>query len=110
MTPASLEDIVAHKTGAQIDVLMAHHVGKSVRASGKVESVSVAGMFPQATIRSNVLLLLFFDTTEDYDPKLALLALNIGDEVIVSGQTRTFGKGFVSLENCRLIEARGRSS
>jgi hypothetical protein len=47
---------------------------------------------------------LFFD--KDAEPQL--LALNLGDKIVVSGRIHGISDGFVGLDKCKLIEARGR--
>jgi hypothetical protein len=107
LSAASLQEIFAGRTHAQADQLMEHHVGKPVRVSGVVESVSLSLRIPQVHLRSAAgpLLQLFFDA-EDYDAKPVLLALNAGDNVFVSGQIWKFGDRMVSIDRCKVIDVR----
>lgn len=109
MSPASLKELIAGRTDAQSDKLMEQHVGKRVRVSGEVESVTL-GRIPQVQIRSSIALVLFFDATENYDVEPVLLAINKGDEITVSGQIFKIHEITVSLDYCKLIEARGQVS
>jgi len=110
MSPASLTELFAGKTDAQADTLMKQHVGKPVRVSGEVSKVEF-GQISQVVLDRDapVSLLLFFDA-DDYDAKPLLLALNKGDKIVASGQIYKIHETTVSLDNCKLIEARGRVS
>lgn len=106
----SLKDSFAGRTQAQGDKLMEQHVGKPVRISGEVERVALgshAGI-PSVTLKATSALLLFFDPEDDYDPVPIVLALNVGDKIVVSGRVDRLAPEMVSLDHCRLIEARGR--
>jgi hypothetical protein len=105
MTAASLKEILAGRTFAQIDKLMEQHVGKSVRVSGEVEYVLFGATFPQVRLRSAVPLQLFFDD-DDYDAESPLLTVNEGDTIVVTGRIYKVGGTSVDLAKCRLIEAR----
>jgi hypothetical protein len=39
-----------------------------------------------------------------------LLALNMGDEIVASGDIWSINKTLISLDKCKLVEARGRVS
>lgn len=110
MTPASLKATFANRTEAQRDALMEQHVGKPVRISGEVVGVQLGTVVPLVSLKSKIALHLFFDPTEDYDPKPALLALNKGERIDVSGKIHKFGEKSLSVDHCRLINARGRLS
>ena len=104
----SLKALFAGRTEAQGRALMKQHVGKPVRVFGEVEDVKLTGT-PRVDLRSAVALLLFFDA-DDYDPGPVLLSLHIGDKIVVSGQIHEFTEAVVFLDQCRLIETRGRVS
>jgi hypothetical protein len=107
MSPASLKELFAGRTEAQSSKLLEQHIGKSVRVSGEVTKVEFAALTTSVSLHAAVNLLLFFD--KDAEPQL--LALNLGDEVVVSGQIQKFPtETMMSLEKCKLIEARGRVS
>ncbi len=108
MSSASLKEVFAGRTEAQGKALMKQHVGKAVRVSGEVQGVKLTGT-PRVDLRSAVALLLFFDA-DDYDPAPVLLSLHIGDKIVVSGQIYEFTEAVVFLDQCRLIETRGRVS
>jgi hypothetical protein len=57
---------------------------------------------PKVTLDTPVVLLLFFD---GHDPK-PLLALNVGDKIIATGQVHAITKSVVALDHCNLVEAR----
>jgi uncharacterized membrane protein len=119
MTPASLKELVAHKTHAQLDQLMDQHRGKPVRVSGEVEKVEFGfgASLPSVTLKTPIPFLLFFDA-EDYDAKSVLLTLNKGDKIVVSGQIRKFEPSFlmeivaviVALDKCKVLDARAAGS
>jgi hypothetical protein len=104
MSPASLKELFAGRTQAQGEKLTEQHVGKPVRVSGEVDSVQRRPI-PAVTLKSSVLLFLYFDA-DDYDAEPLLLTLNKGDRIIVSGQVHRFTEASVSLDRCNLIEAR----
>jgi hypothetical protein len=107
MSPASLKELFAGRTEAQSSKLLEQHIGKSVRVSGEVTKVEFAAFTTSVSLHAAVNLLLFFD--KDAEPQL--LVLNLGDEVAVSGQIQKFPtETMISLEKCKLIEARGRRS
>lgn len=108
MSPASLKELFAGRTDAQVVTLMKQHVGKSVRVSGEVEGVEF-GKIPWVQLKAAVTLQLFFDA-DDYDVESVLLALNMGDEIVVSGQIWKIREFLISLDKCKLIQARGRVS
>jgi hypothetical protein len=108
LSPASLKELLAGRTDAQVITLMEQHVGKSVRVSGEVEGVEF-GTVPWVRLKGAVTLQLFFDA-DGYDPEPILLALNMGDEIVVSGQIWKIREFLISLDKCRLVEARGRRS
>jgi hypothetical protein len=112
MTPATLKEIWSGRTDAQASKLLEHHLGESVRVSGVVERVTLGTSIPSVSLerKSTASVLLFFDPAPGYDPKPTVLALNLGDHILVSGTIHGFGKTTVSVDHCRLIEARGRAS
>jgi hypothetical protein len=61
-------------------------------------------------LKSSITFLLFFDPEDDYDPVPTALALNQGDKIVVSGQIHKLNAETVSLDHCKLIEARGRGA
>ena len=83
-------------------------IGKVVRVSGTVESVEL-GAVPRVTPRSNLTVLMFFDP-DDYDPEPVLLSLNVGDRITVSGQIWQLQSPVVTLDHCKLLDARGPGS
>jgi hypothetical protein len=105
MSPASLKELFAGRTDAQGAKLTEQHVGKSVRVSGDVAKVELATV-NSVTIRAAVTMILFFDNGAAEQ----LLALNLGDKVVVSGQIHGLSDGFIGLNKCKLVEARGRVS
>jgi hypothetical protein len=108
MSRASLKELFAGRTDAQVVTLMKQHVGKSVRVSGEIEGVEF-GKIPWVRLKAAVTLQLFFDA-DDYDVESVLLALNMGDEIVVSGQIWKIREFLISLDKCKLVEARGRVS
>lgn len=107
MSPTSIKEVFAGRTDAQAAKLMEQHVGKPVRVSGAVEGVELERI-PNATLKSVVSVLLFFDA-DDYDAEPLLLALNKGDKIVASGQVYKIKDGVVTLDRCKLLEARGRA-
>ena len=116
MSQASLMEIVANKTNAQIDQLMEQHRGQSVRVSGEVERVSTEPI-PSVSLKTPIPFLLFFDA-EGYDAKPVLLTLSKGDKIVASGQIHKFEQGasgeyvsvIVAIDKCKLLEARAPTS
>ena len=103
MSPAFLTELFAGRTDAQGAKLTEQHVGKLVRVSGEVTKVELATV-NSVTIRAAVTMILFFDDAAAEQ----LLALNLGDKVVVSGQIHGLSDGFIGLTKCKLVEARGR--
>jgi hypothetical protein len=87
---------------------MEQHIGKAVRVSGDVEGVEF-GAFRTVNLKSATTLRLYFDA-DGYDAEPLLLALSPGDKILVSGQIYRMHEKSVSLDKCKLIEARGHVS
>jgi hypothetical protein len=112
MSSDSLKELLAGRTEAQIDALMAPHVGKPVRVSGEVARVEIRHIgprpIPHVSLRhapGAVGLLVFFDG-EDYDAVPLVLALNQGDQIVASGLIYRIRETTVIVDNCELIETR----
>jgi hypothetical protein len=102
----SLAGFFANRTDAQAEKLIEQHLGKPVRVSGAVEKVAL-GRIPNVKIKGNVGLFLFFDRDEGYDPDSVLLALNAGDEIAAEGRIWRMSETTVTLDHCKLVDARG---
>jgi hypothetical protein len=59
-------------------------------------------------LKSAVAVLLFFDA-DDYDAEPLLLTLNQGEQIVASGQIYSIRETFVTLDKCKVIEARRRA-
>jgi hypothetical protein len=107
MTKASLKELLAGRTEAQVKTLMKQHVGKPVRASGKVDDVSLASSY-RGHVRlrgeSGFLLLLFFDLDDEDPGGQLLVAINPGERLVVSGVIHEIQTNLVALDNCKVID------
>jgi hypothetical protein len=104
-TPQYLADLRKNRTELQAETLIARYIGKSLKISGKIQSVSSTERgrsivsFETENI-GDAFVMMWFD--QKWSDRLSVFQK--GDKITVIGKLKSVGKYDVQLDNCEIVD------